>query len=153
VFDVRMGDPIAAGAEVSIEGWGGSGDDLLSVDAVTHGTESNIAAGAGLNVNLNGGAGNDTLWSLYEGEVDGGLYLRLDGGAGNDILSADATAFDTSDGHVEARVNGNDGHDILTLMLKDLSAGAADFLGCIDGGKDFDIAVFSPNVDATNCEA
>jgi len=153
VLNVFLGDPIDSGAEVSISGRGGDGNDSLKVDATTFGTGANIAAGAELKVRLDGGNGVDNLNVSHDGDVDGELDVRLDGGSGNDTVAANLTVNAGSTGEVSARVDGDKGNDNLTLNVSDLSAGAAEIKARLDGGSGFDTCVHTPNVDEKHCEA
>jgi len=152
-LDVRLGDPIDAGAKVDITGKGRDGNDSLLVDATTFGTGANIAKGAELEVNLDGGKGVDTLTMTYEGEVDGELEFRLDGDSGNDTVSATATVSAGSTGKVSALVEGDSGNDNLTLNITDASAGQAKVKAKLDGGSGFDTCVHTSNVQVRRCEA
>jgi len=152
-LNVFLGDPIDSGAEVTIIGRGGDGNDSLKVDATTFGTGANIAAGAELKVSLDGGNGADTLDVSYDGDVDGKFDVGLAGGPGNDTVTANVTVNSGSTGEIRARVNGGSGNDNLTLNVFDLSAGMADIKARLDGGAGFDTCVTTPNVEKKNCEA
>lgn len=151
-LNVFLGDPIDAGAEVKIQGNGGAGNDDLTVDATTFGTGANIGEDAELQIRLNGGDGEDTLGTTFEGDVDGTLHVTLDGGDDDDTASAEITVLSGSEGEVHARVNGDDGDDDLTLMLNDDSDDSATVHGRIDGGKGTDSCESTDNVVEKRCE-
>ena len=152
-FHVCLGDPVEAGGRLRIEGYGGAGHDAMTVDATTFGKGADVAAGAELEILLQGGQGNDTLGVSLAGVVSGDLRLHLDGGVGHDAVTAEVQVSAGSTGNVQARILGGVGNDALTLLITDLSAGAAEIDALINGGSGFDTAVATPNVDVINCEA
>jgi Ca2+-binding RTX toxin-like protein len=99
----------------------GTGDDVVDL------TSRRYSYG---NVTIDGGDGNDVLWSssgadrLYGGEGSD----RLDGGAGKDYLSGGSGNDTLSGGYMEDILQGGSGND----TLKDISPTASSLL---DGGS------------------
>ncbi len=97
---------------------GGDGDDYLD-----GGSEDDI---------LLGGAGNDTL--LGQGGND-----RLEGGAGDDTLNGGSGDDVLIGGKGTDTIRGEGGNDTIVINAGDVPAGHTEM---IDGGLDFDTAVF-----------
>ncbi|MFO0925440.1 MAG: hypothetical protein U0736_00145 [Gemmataceae bacterium] len=100
-----------------------------------------------LDINVFGGAGNDTLDFSFRGEVDGLLKVRLDGGAGNDVVKANIVLDDGSDGNLDAILFGGVGNDALTFNLTDNSDNGFVITNAVaNGGLGIDSFSGTPNV-------
>jgi hypothetical protein len=98
-----------------------------------------IASDADLDVNLDGGRGNDYMSFNYRGVLDGELKLRLRGGDGSDELDAELETESASDGDLDVILYGGAGNDLLRLDLWDASSGDLDIEeALVDGGRGTD---------------
>ncbi|HWG43779.1 MAG TPA: hypothetical protein VN688_13465 [Gemmataceae bacterium] len=140
---------IDTGASLKIDLEGQDGNDNLYTFETYNGNydQVNIAAGALLDINVNGGAGNDTMNMTYGGTVLGKLRIRQDGGSGNDSISGDLHLQPGSTGAVDAVYSGDDGWDGLRMEVYG-SASAQRAL--IDGGTGWDRATSVGDVQIIN---
>ncbi|HVK13092.1 MAG TPA: hypothetical protein VM597_30345, partial [Gemmataceae bacterium] len=137
---------------------GGGGNDLLTMygtptaparanDFLTDGLAINegglgVGWGAQLNIEFDGGDGNDRIFVDYRGELDGFLMIDADGGGGDDTVSAIARMTANSIGQVgrlgnPSAVRGGTGIDALTFHVFDISGNNRPVLAQIDGGEDW----------------
>jgi hypothetical protein len=115
----------------------GSGNDTATLEA------DGVRLGARVEVDVNGGLGNDAITADYAVEADNRFRIRLDGGLGNDTVTGTVALAAGSTGEVEARVTGGLGNDRLTLNV----TGTADELEArLDGDTGFDRWAATPNV-------
>jgi hypothetical protein len=115
----------------------GAGNDTATLEA------DGVRLGARVEVDVNGGLGNDTITADYAVEVDNRFRIRLDGGLGNDTVTGTVALAAGSTGEVEALVTGGLGDDRLTLNV----TGTADELEArLDGGLGTDPSASTPNV-------
>jgi hypothetical protein len=130
---------IDTGATVSFNLQGQDGNDTLNTfETYNTGYDSvNIGAGGLLDINVNGGAGNDQIDVTYGGTVLGKLRIRQDGGDGNDQVKGDMHIQDGSTGAVDAVYSGSAGRDVLRM---EMYGQARVSRALIDGGSGFDFA-------------
>src|SRR5262249_57783719 len=92
-------------------------------------------------IDLDGGAGNDTLGVNFGGTdawwIQGGLRVRLNGGLGNDVLSCLLSNTATTTGAYDVAVRGGAGNDVATFSL--VNSGGTPTFGpaggvIVDGG-------------------
>jgi hypothetical protein len=107
----------------------------------------NIAPGGLLDINVGGGAGNDTMNMTYGGTVLGKLQIRQDGGAGNDNISGDLHLQPGSTGAVDAIFSGGDDRDTLRMEVYGFASAQRTL---IDGGAGWDHASSVGNVQIIN---
>ncbi len=160
---------------------GGNGADVIRVelgfefqfepDFGTLVAPLNIAAGARLIYNLNGGNGDDTLNVTYVGRIDGQLFVRTDGGHGNDRILANTFHVNAlSRGQLSAQFLGDAGDDRLEAQLRFITVeqvpgsppvriGFSSTLAPLaarqvqaDGGSGFDTCLHSALVSLLNVE-
>lgn len=142
-------------AAITIDLHGEAGKDSLNTFATfRNGNYNNINIGAGgfLNVDLNGGDGDDELNSVYGGVNRGAIRVRENGAAGDDQVSGtiqlNRPIFPIPTGSVDAVLSGGDGNDTLDLSVV---GRAAKLRAEIDGGAGTDSAIGTSNVEIINC--
>jgi hypothetical protein len=130
---------IDTGATVHFNLQGQDGNDTLNTyETYNSGYDHvNIAAGALLDINVNGGAGDDQMYMTYGGTVLGNLRVRQDGGDGNDRVRGELHIADGSTGVMDAVYMGSAGRDVLRM---ELYGEARVSRALIDGGSGFDFA-------------
>jgi hypothetical protein len=138
---------LGAGSEAHFRARGGLGNDTLSV--TRNGTTGNVIQSGGmLDVDLNAGAGYDSITvdlggSSYNPGSNSLLRLRADGGVGNDIMSFVVDAVAASTPNIDASITGGSGNDAVSIALNDNGGNAAANYGpagvvLIDGGGGVD---------------
>jgi hypothetical protein len=141
-FDNTLLGNIVGDSAVRFLVLGGKGADTLGF----HADNTNIDAGAKLDVNLLGGKGNDTINVDYQGVLNGQLRLNANGGPGDDTIDANLTLNAGSTGELRGRVRGGPGNDTLTFNVFDNSGGTADVDAFVSGGPGSDTITHTPNV-------
>ena len=144
--------PIDTGAALHINLQGQDGNDSLFGFETYNSTvgsydQVNIAPGGLLDINVGGGAGNDTMNMTYGGTVLGKLQIRQDGGAGNDNISGDLHLQPGSTGAVDAIFSGGDDRDTLRMEVYGFASAQRTL---IDGGAGWDHASSVGNVQIIN---
>src|SRR5262249_25373218 len=120
---------LKAGAGLTFDVFGGTGNDNLAVDMVSHPVA--VDAGAQVSVKLDGSFGSDTVLATYKAELDGNLSMvgigGPDGGLFGGLDGADSVAVHVqlttgpnnhSEGLAFARVFGGAANDRLTLATR-----------------------------------
>jgi len=141
-FDNTLLGNIVGDSAVRFLVQGGKGADTLGF----HAANTNIDAGAKLDVNLFGGKGNDTINVDYQGVLNGKLRLNADGGPGDDTITANLTLNAGSTGELRGHMRGGPGNDTLTFNVIDNSGGMADVDAFVSGGPGMDTITNTPNV-------
>jgi hypothetical protein len=95
-----------------------AGSNLLLMNA----HHVNVAQSSAINVNLQGGTGQDIIATDYLGELDGTLTVRHHGGGGNDMQTMKLAAEPGSIGKIDALTAGDAGNDKLYVSFLDHSA-------------------------------
>jgi hypothetical protein len=103
---------------------------------------------SGLDINLFGGDGNDTITldlirdTDLDTFLDGNLRVRVSGGSGADIITSKIQFESTSTGRADLRFNGDGGNDrFQDFTLIDNSSGAVSYTGglvLVDAGSGID---------------
>jgi hypothetical protein len=106
-LSTHYGDQLGT-SQVNLSVFGQGGNDTLRVLATD---DVDIGPNGRLNVQLDGGAGNDYLEARYAGELDGILNLNLRGRDGNDTLRASAVKVAGSTGSIQGFILGDAGDD------------------------------------------
>jgi hypothetical protein len=123
---------------------GEGGDDYMRFY-----NDNGSRAGSLLSVNLNGGAGHDTLSLFYDDNMVGRHFFTVDGGAGDDLIGVEIHARGGSTGSLSLDVRGGTGADQMRTRL-DVSGPLTIHRAVMDGGwdSDFDLALpgTTPNV-------
>jgi hypothetical protein len=140
---------------------GGAGKDAISVNATN---SVNIGPLAQLTVQIDGGAGDDTIAVNYEGQMQGALFHDAFGGAGKDRVSSTLT-FDgisngllfgpisPNSGKAAAQVRGGGGNDRLSFEVDLSGTLKATSAAEIDGGAGIDTCHAVGFITGTfNCE-
>lgn len=140
--DYRLTGSTTAQTKVGIDL--GDGDDTATVRA------SGVRLGADAELKVSGGRGNDAITADYAVEVDGRFKFELVGNEGNDTITGNLALAAGSTGAVEARVQGNDGDDRLTLNVTG-TAGSLD--ARLSGNDGFDRFAATANVQVDGVEA
>ena len=140
---------VGTGATARLALSGDAGDDILNTYETYNGgyDNVNISEGALLDVNVQGGPGNDQLNMTYGGNVRGKLQIRQDGGDGNDSIKGDIHLQGLNTGAVDAVFLGGNGRDGLRM---EMYGSSRLFRGLIDGGGGFDRATGVGNVTIIN---
>ncbi len=115
-----------------------------------------IESGATMDVQVNGGDGNNTILALLR-EIsivgDGRYSFTADGGVGNDFIAVFARDLDPGDdGSMSFEVLGGDGDDTLALVVPTPTGRDDDIFARIDGGEGFNRCFATPNVVVENCD-
>ena len=158
-FTGTLDADIAAFNRLGVSVHGGAGTDLITMygtptapvragDFVTDGLAINegglhIGFGAELDLDLDGGEGNDRIFVDYRGELDGLLTFDTDGGGGDDTVSVVARTTVGSAGQVgkngdPSAVRGGFGSDDLMLHVFGENGNNRPVFAQIDGGEDAD---------------
>src|SRR5213076_1286434 len=100
---------------------GGAGNDTLKVMGVGATGTIRLDPDSRLQIDLQGGLGNDTITTDL-GKADalglmGAIRLRLSGGLGSDILTAMLASDTTTTGSFDVAVFGDQGDDQMTFQL------------------------------------
>jgi hypothetical protein len=138
---------LGGGSEAHFRARGGLGNDTLSV--TRNGTTGNVIQSGGmLDVDLNAGAGYDSITvdlggNSYNPGSNSLLRLRADGGVGNDVMSFVVDAVAASTPNIDASITGGAGNDAVSVALNDNGGNAAANYGpagvvLIDGGGGVD---------------
>ena len=150
VVYLRFHDEIASGLQILAELGNGSNSFTFNLSDGWHGLTPRTGRPF---LMVRGGTGRDNIAARL-GQVRGDLNIDLDGGAGDDVVSAtlrlqSPVGASPIAHNIQAKVNGGDGTDLLTL----LAFGDADANLTIDGGAgDRDTAFATSNVAITNVE-
>jgi hypothetical protein len=96
---------------------GGNDREQIQLDAT-----GTVASQALLAVRLDGGGGRDVVNANFAGRVSGTLNLTADGGGFYDSVRGVVRLGSGSNGRVNVRVNGSDGFDFLTLLVRKSNA-------------------------------
>jgi hypothetical protein len=133
------------------------GEDEADRITVAPDADVDIQLGARLLLNLEGGSNNDRVSVFYRGELDGTLDVNMSGGAGDDTLKALLGLDAGSRGRVgngTSRMEGDTGSDLLTFLVSDFSE--ATVSAEMDGGRGFFLAkdrgTHTTNVRASTLE-
>src|SRR5262249_38248004 len=95
-----------------------------------------IGYNASLELTLNGGTGNDTLFANYWGEVNGLLKLRLDGASGSDTVKAAVDLKGHGEGKLDAKLLGGLDRDHTWFrMTEDATSDVQLVNALLDGGE------------------
>src|SRR5262249_35983413 len=163
--------------KANVQGDGGGEDDdedgsgsVGGNDDLTLAVTGPIAAGAKADLQVDGGAGNDTVTVSYAGKLDGKLTLNATGGPGDDTVAATVDLAAGSTGSLNARVIGDSpqtddhedddeddgggaggGNDPLPLNITGATAQVT-IVALLDGGPGTDTCVATANVTVINCE-
>jgi hypothetical protein len=142
-------------ATMTVDLHGEAGNDSLNAFATfQNGNYNNINIGAGgfLNVDMNGGDGNDTMNTTYGGVNRGAIRVRENGAAGDDqvtgTIQLNRPIFPIPTGFVDVVLSGGTGNDKLNLSIE---GRAVKFRGEIDGGAGTDSGTGTSNIEIINC--
>jgi len=110
----------------------GAGNDTATLDFAAS------VNGAQLDVEVSGGAGDDTVDTTLGAVTDGDVTLDARLGAGTDDLTVNQTADVTGDSQVELEADGGRGDDVLGFNLAGAIGADADVSIDADGGRGAD---------------
>lgn len=176
-FDGFFRQNLANGADMTLQVFGGGGDDVLNsvvVSQVNSGSDFNtflnggagddriavqtstfagIAAGATYNTFLTGGGGNNALSDDYQGALNGNMQLsEVAGNSGNNAASANVIILPGSTGRfLPSTITGGPGNDLLRFVIRNFSS-AVSINSIITAGGGFDSCIRTPNVAAFGCD-
>jgi hypothetical protein len=146
-YSAVYGVPVAAQQANTVTRFsffGDIGDDQGVVSII-----GSLPSNAQTYVDLEGQAGNDALYTLYQnGIMNGYVQLKMFGGTGNDILSTDFEMRTFSNlGTVDAYLYGGDGNDYLYAVFhKQRPADATRVNAFAIGEAGFDTIRYTPGV-------
>src|SRR5262245_18186776 len=121
---------------------GAVGADALDLNA----EGLNVAARSFVNVNLDGGIGNDTITFDHTGVVDGFLTVAALGGDGEDAITGNLTIDAASTGFTAAIVWGGAGVDTIGLFVNETTPNPFRPRGLVISGPGEDVVDHSDNV-------
>src|SRR5262245_12497613 len=109
-------------------------------------------AAAVLNVNLDGGWGNDTVTMFFDSAITGECNFRLDGGIrGDDTVEAVLNVRAGGSGVLDVATYGGTGTDSMRLEVNDSTGGTLQIAQALmDGGAGVDSGVSTMNVTTVN---
>jgi hypothetical protein len=138
---------IGTGSRVSLTSDMGFGNDTVSVF-----TGGIISTGGGMSITLAGNLGADKIFYGFNGQSNGMQSLMIDAGPGDDNVFANYELNDQSTGTIlPSFILGNDGNDILTLVVHNRGTGFTNDQ-IIDGGNGIDRAFRTNAVVTSNVE-
>jgi hypothetical protein len=153
---VNLWGNVTGGARVSLDLQGGNGNDSLNTWATFNGGYNRIGIDyfSAVTINMDGGAGSDSLYALYGGQLNGRLTLRENGGQGNDTLTAEVHLMPGSTGSFDGEVLGGAGDDRMSFQLFVSPPSRVRVINALmDGGEGIDTkAATTPNVTVRSCE-
>jgi hypothetical protein len=145
--------PAAAGRASRLHVFGQQGADTMNLQLGQPVGGAPLFLAGLFDINLDGGAGSDTILCSNNLNIAQGarLSLRASGGSGNDSIDAFFQLVAESKGALLAQVLGGAGDDRLSLIARGpLSSPPAPLV--LDGGPGFDRAKVTRNVKVKNCE-
>jgi hypothetical protein len=131
---------------------GNAGNDKINYNA------AGISVGSGslLNLNADGGQGQDTIGLNFSGSLVDALNFQLNGGANQDKITANVNVLANSGGSIggnsPAAVNGNAGDDQLDFRIHLGANSSTSVFARLDGGTGPDTCFHTANVVASSCK-
>jgi hypothetical protein len=117
--NVRLMGHMWAGGPHEIQCNLGSGDDWYRYDAISTPTGTvNVGFNDTPTQRVLGGKGNDNLYYLHSGEIDGQVAVTLDGGTENDVLYTEVKCTPGSQGVLSAFSHAGTGKDKVSLLVR-----------------------------------
>lgn len=152
ICSASMWGDITGGADVKFDLFGNGGNDSLwswnTYDQYQGGYSNiRIAGDATMDLNMDGGSGDDVLTPTYSGEADGDLTVHVKGRGGVDSSNG-VVNLNSSGGKVDLKSQGHAGNDTLELNV---NGSTPYFSAKMNGGGGVDTCISTPNVVKTLC--
>jgi hypothetical protein len=117
--NVRITGHMWAGGPHEIQCNLGSGNDWYRYDAISTPTGTvNVGFNDTPTQRVLGGKGDDNLYYLHRGDIDGKVAVTLDGGTENDVLYTDVKCMPSSMGQLSAFSHAGAGKDKVSLLVR-----------------------------------